>query len=63
LSYLSDGDNQQVKDVLDLEITARLLSLTIHQKNEIKLPALRTICNLLTSEDQDTEVFSIFLTK
>ncbi len=56
LAYLSDGENERVKEVLDLEITARVLSLTIHQKKEIKTPAVRTISNLLTSEDKDTEV-------
>lgn len=59
LAYLSDGENERVKEVLDLEITARVLALTVNQKKEIKTPAVRTISNLLTSEDKDTEVCSI----
>ena len=61
LSYLSDGDNSQVKEILNLGMTAKLISLTTHQLKEIKFPAIRTIGNLLSSDDSDTEVHIIQL--
>jgi len=60
-SYLSDGNNQQIKDVLALGITAKIINLMTHKKKEIKLPSVRTVCNLLTSDDSDTEVYSFGL--
>ena len=57
---LSDGSNEQVKDILSLGITAKLISLTLHQNKEIKIPAVRTVCNLLTADDTDTEVLLYF---
>ena len=60
LAYLSDGENERVKEVLDLQITARVLALALNPKKEIKTPAVRTISNLLTSEDKDTQVCILF---
>ena len=57
-AYLSNGDDEQVKNILDLGITAKILSFTVSDFKQIKTPAVRTVCNLLTADDEDTQVIS-----
>jgi len=56
LSYLSDGENDQIDDILKLDIAGRLIELLKSSDYDIKAPALRCIGNLLTGEDEHTEV-------
>lgn len=56
LSYLSDGDDAQIKAVLDLNVSDRLIEAALCDKPTVVAPALRTIGNLLTGRDDLTEM-------
>mmetsp|Transcript_5216 Transcript_5216/g.15597 ORF Transcript_5216/g.15597 Transcript_5216/m.15597 type:complete len:539 (+) Transcript_5216:58-1674(+) len=56
LSYLSDGDNNQVQEVIEMQVVRRLVELLNHEKTAIQIPALRTIGNIVTGNDDQTQV-------
>ncbi|KNC85315.1 hypothetical protein, variant [Sphaeroforma arctica JP610] len=55
LSYLTDGENEKIQAVLDLDITKRLVNLLKHESLHVVTPALRTIGNIATGEDHQTQ--------
>ena len=48
LSYMSDGDDEQISAVLNLDVTAHIISYMTDSEPSIKAPALRAAGNLLT---------------
>eukprot|EP01104_Vermistella_antarctica_P000612 TRINITY_DN10763_c0_g1_i1.p1 TRINITY_DN10763_c0_g1~~TRINITY_DN10763_c0_g1_i1.p1 ORF type:complete len:565 (+),score=131.28 TRINITY_DN10763_c0_g1_i1:79-1695(+) len=55
LSYLSDGENEKIDDVLATGIAPRLVSLVGHKAVKVITPALRTFGNIVTGTDSQTE--------
>jgi importin subunit alpha-6/7 len=56
LSYISDGDNQRIQDILDLNVLPRLISLLGHESSKVTIPSLRTLGNVVTGSDEQTQI-------
>lgn len=55
LSYLSDGDNEKIKAVVESGVVARLVELLMHQSVAVQTPSLRTVGNIVTGDDIQTQ--------
>mmetsp|Transcript_16124 Transcript_16124/g.31600 ORF Transcript_16124/g.31600 Transcript_16124/m.31600 type:complete len:523 (-) Transcript_16124:143-1711(-) len=58
LSYLSDdqdSSNQKIQAVIEANVTARLVQLLNHPNGNVKSPALRTVGNIVTGDDHQTD--------
>ncbi|XP_010431108.1 PREDICTED: importin subunit alpha-7-like isoform X1 [Camelina sativa] len=55
LVYLSDGSNEKVQAVIEAKICARLIGLSVHRSPLVLIPALRTIGNIVTGNDSQTQ--------
>ncbi|CAN0888649.1 Importin subunit alpha-2 [Linum grandiflorum] len=55
LSYLSDGTNDKIQAVIDAGVCQRLVQLLLHESPSVLVPALRTIGNIVTGDDMQTE--------
>jgi hypothetical protein len=53
-SYLSDGGDQRIPDILETGITPKLFELLRNPKVGIVIPSMRTIGNLVTGSDETT---------
>jgi len=60
LSYLSDGSNQKIQAVIESGVCRRLVELLMYPQYSVQTPALRTIGNIVTGDDVQTQV-SIYL--
>ena len=59
LSYLSDdngSNNEKIQEVIRAGVVRRLVELLHHHSNQVKTPALRTIGNIVTGDDLQTQV-------
>eukprot|EP00823_Brevimastigomonas_motovehiculus_P009044 TRINITY_DN8717_c0_g1_i1.p1 TRINITY_DN8717_c0_g1~~TRINITY_DN8717_c0_g1_i1.p1 ORF type:complete len:562 (+),score=121.42 TRINITY_DN8717_c0_g1_i1:179-1687(+) len=59
LSYLSDDNgprNQKIQAVIEAKVVKRLIELLMHPSPNVKTPALRTIGNIVTGDDLQTQV-------
>ncbi|KAJ1476298.1 armadillo-type protein, partial [Baffinella frigidus] len=56
LSYLSDGTNEKIQAVIDAGVCRRLVELLMHQSPQVKTPALRTVGNVVTGDDNQTQL-------
>eukprot|EP00735_Rhodelphis_limneticus_P006324 TRINITY_DN18714_c0_g1::TRINITY_DN18714_c0_g1_i1::g.20471::m.20471 TRINITY_DN18714_c0_g1::TRINITY_DN18714_c0_g1_i1::g.20471 ORF type:complete len:531 (+),score=204.84,sp/Q9SLX0/IMA1B_ORYSJ/60.04/0.0,Arm/PF00514.18/1.8e+02,Arm/PF00514.18/1.3e-10,Arm/PF00514.18/2.8e-12,Arm/PF00514.18/3.2e-10,Arm/PF00514.18/2.2e-07,Arm/PF00514.18/3.6e-08,Arm/PF00514.18/2.3e-12,Arm/PF00514.18/2.3e-11,Arm/PF00514.18/6.2e-06,HEAT_2/PF13646.1/0.058,HEAT_2/PF13646.1/3.3e-08,HEAT_2/PF13646.1/0.00023,HEAT_2/PF13646.1/0.00 len=56
LSYLSDGTNDKIQAVIDSRVVRRLVELLLHPNHTVQTPALRTIGNIVTGDDLQTEI-------
>ncbi|WJX80044.1 hypothetical protein P8452_63092 [Trifolium repens] len=56
LSYLSDGANDKIQGVIDAGVCSRLVELLLHQAPSVLIPALRTVGNIVTGDDMQTQV-------
>ncbi|CAH9132597.1 unnamed protein product [Cuscuta epithymum] len=56
LSYLSDGTNDKIQAVIDAGVCHRLVELLCHPSPSILIPALRTVGNIVTGDDIQTQV-------
>ena len=56
LSYLSDGPNDHIEDVIRAGVVPRLIQLLGHESYAIQTPALRAIGNIVTGNDSQTEI-------
>jgi len=54
LSYLSDGPNDRIEAVLNSGVAPRLVEL-LHQNASVQTPALRTVGNIVTGDDAQTQ--------
>lgn len=55
LSYLSDGDNDKIKAVVESGVVKRLVELLLHQSVSVQTPSLRTVGNIVTGDDIQTQ--------
>lgn len=59
LSYLTDDDsepeNHKIEAVLQSGVAQILVNLLMHPSNAVRTPALRTVGNIVTGNDQQTE--------
>lgn len=56
LSYLSDGTNDKIQAVIEAGVCPRLIELLLHPSPSILIPALRTVGNIVTGDDVQTQV-------
>ncbi|XP_042516060.1 importin subunit alpha-4-like [Macadamia integrifolia] len=55
LSYLSDGTNDKIQAVIEAGVCRRLVELLLHPSPTVLIPALRTIGNIVTGDDAQTQ--------
>ncbi|KAL3632740.1 hypothetical protein CASFOL_025724 [Castilleja foliolosa] len=55
LSYLSDGTNDKIQAVIDSGVCPRLVELLLHISPSVLIPALRTVGNIVTGDDLQTQ--------
>ncbi|KZV47327.1 importin subunit alpha-1 [Dorcoceras hygrometricum] len=55
LSYLSDGTNDKIQAVIDSGVCPRLVDLLLHMSPSVLIPALRTVGNIVTGDDIQTQ--------
>jgi HEAT repeat protein len=60
LSYLSDGTNDKIQSVIEAGVVPRLVELLQHQSPSVLIPALRSIGNIVTGDDLQTQVCLFF---
>ncbi|PIN01020.1 Karyopherin (importin) alpha [Handroanthus impetiginosus] len=56
LSYLSDGINDKIQAVIEAGVCPRLVELLLHPSPSVLIPALRTVGNIVTGDDLQTQV-------
>ncbi|CAA0843298.1 Importin subunit alpha-1 [Striga hermonthica] len=56
LSYLSDGTNDKIQAVIEAGVCPRLIELLLHPSASVLIPALRTVGNIVTGDDLQTQV-------
>ncbi|KDP23371.1 hypothetical protein JCGZ_23204 [Jatropha curcas] len=55
LSYLSDGPNDKIQAVIEADVCPRLVELLLHPSPTVLIPALRTVGNIVTGDDVQTQ--------
>ncbi|KAL5783754.1 hypothetical protein ACOSP7_008783 [Xanthoceras sorbifolium] len=55
LSYLSDGPNDKIQAVIEAGVCPRLVELLMHPSPTVLIPALRTVGNIVTGDDAQTQ--------
>ncbi|KAM5568835.1 importin subunit alpha-1-like [Rosa sericea] len=55
LSYLSDGTNDKIQAVIEAGVCPRLVQLLLHPSPAVLIPALRTVGNIVTGDDLQTQ--------
>nr|KAJ0197483.1 hypothetical protein LSAT_V11C700371760 [Lactuca sativa] len=55
LSYLSDGTNDKIQAVIEANVCPRLVELLNHPSPSFLIPALRTVVNIVTGDDMQTQ--------
>ncbi|CAN0855568.1 Importin subunit alpha-2 [Linum grandiflorum] len=55
LSYLSDGTNDKIQAVIEAGVCNKLVQLLLHESPSVLVPALRTIGNIVTGDDSQTQ--------
>lgn len=55
LSYLSDGTNDKIQAVIEANVCGRLVQLLLHPSPSVLIPALRTVGNIVTGDDHQTQ--------
>merc|ERR1719473_1118435 len=56
LSYLSDGSNDRIQKVIEAGVCRRLVELLNHISFSVVPPALRTVGNIVTGDDMQTQI-------
>ena len=60
LSYLSDGPNEKIQAVIEAGVCRRLVELLLHPSPSVQTPALRTVGNIVTGDDLQTQIIVNF---
>lgn len=55
ISYLSDGGEERIPIIIETSVVPRLIQLLQHQNIAISVPCLRTIGNIVTGDDDQTQ--------
>lgn len=58
ISYLSDGTNDIIQEVIKTGICGRLVELLLHPSPSVLIPVIRTMGNIVTGDDMQTQVMS-----
>jgi importin subunit alpha-2 len=56
LSYLSDGPNENIQEIIESNVCSRLVELLRHNTTTVVVPCLRAIGNIVTGDDAQTQV-------
>ena len=56
LSYLSDGTNDKIQAVIEAGVCRRLVELLSSKCPSVLIPALRTVGNIVTGDDYQTQI-------
>lgn len=56
LSYLSDGNKERIPDMLNYNLLVKLIQLMRHENVALVIPCLRTIGNIVTGDDNETQL-------
>lgn len=56
VSYLSDGSNDKIQAVIESGVVRRLVELLMHSSTAVQTPALRSVGNIVTGDDLQTQV-------
>lgn len=56
LSYISDGGAEQIPSILETNVLPRIVELLEHKEMAISVSCLRTIGNILTGTDAETQI-------
>ena len=56
LSYLSDGTNDKIQAVIEAGVCRRLVELLGSRHPSVLIPALRTVGNIVTGDDYQTQI-------
>jgi len=56
LSYLSDGPNERIQAVVEAGIARKMVELLLHSSFTVQTPALRTVGNIVTGDDYQTQI-------
>ena len=56
LLLLSDGPNEKIQAVIEAGVCQRLIELLMHQSTAVQTPALRTVGNIVTGDDLQTQI-------
>ena len=56
ISYLSEGENDRLQRVIEAGVVRRISELLMHTMATVLTPALRTIGNIVTGDDLQTQV-------
>jgi len=56
LSYISDGAKDRIQDLLDPGLLKKMIALLNHMNVAVAIPCLRTIGNIVTGDDSQTQV-------
>jgi importin subunit alpha-1 len=56
ISYLSDGTNDKIQAVIESGVCRRLVELLSHPLTTVQTPALRSVGNIVTGDDVQTQV-------
>ncbi|KAI5437508.1 Inositol monophosphatase 1 [Lathyrus oleraceus] len=59
LSYLSDGTNDKIQAVIEAGVCPRLVELLLHPSPSVLIPALRTVGNIVTGDDMQTQIQAV----
>ena len=55
LSYLSDGPNEKIQEVINAGVCRKLVELLTNPSPAVQTPALRTVGNIVTGNDEQTQ--------
>lgn len=55
LSYLTDGENNQIQEVIDYNVVPRLVDLLSLGDHELQKPTLRALGNIVTGDEDQTQ--------
>ncbi|KAF5471990.1 hypothetical protein F2P56_008745 [Juglans regia] len=55
LSYISVGTNDKIQAVIEAGVCVRLIELLLHPSPSVLIPALRTVGNIMTGDDLQTQ--------
>ncbi|KAJ7973252.1 Importin subunit alpha [Quillaja saponaria] len=55
LSYLSDGPNEKIQAVIEAGVCPHIVELLLHPSPTVLIPALRTVGNIVTGDDAQTQ--------